>query len=140
MFVLNFIVCLKQNVAKDYSCICQSYSQEKISSPFPCLLLVNFKSASKNQIDFVQENFNGYGLETKCTSFGLLTCHNGKCYNISDICVYNVDSGKITPCQNGDHLFNCENIECNMHFKCPGAYCIPWSYVCDGTWDWSRGI
>ena len=26
-----------------------------------------------------------------------------------------------------------------MKFKCPGYYCIPWSYVCDGKWDCPSG-
>ncbi len=29
---------------------------------------------------------------------------------------------------------SCENFDCNK-FKCPGYYCLPWSYVCDGKWD-----
>ena len=39
------------------------------------------------------------------------------------------------PCRNGGHLENCGNFECNMMFKCPDYYCIPWTYVCDGKWD-----
>ena len=27
-----------------------------------------------------------------------------------------------------------------MRFKCPGYYCIPWKYVCDGKWDCPHGI
>ena len=26
-----------------------------------------------------------------------------------------------------------------MMFKCPGFYCVPWSYVCDGKWDCPGG-
>ena len=29
--------------------------------------------------------------------------------------------------------------ECNAHFKCPGYYCIPWGYTCDGKWDCPDG-
>ena len=42
----------------------------------------------------------------------------------------------MTPCRNGEHLSlsQCENFEYNQNFKCPGYYCIPYSYVCDGKW------
>ena len=39
------------------------------------------------------------------------------------------------PCRNGGHLENCEKFECNVMFKCPNYYCVPWTYVCDGKWD-----
>ena len=59
-----------------------------------------------------------------------------KCFNISDICTYKLDtSGNLIPCRIGSHLENCEDFECNIHFKCPGRYCISWSYVCNGIWD-----
>ncbi len=44
------------------------------------------------------------------------------------------------PCRNGDHVHNCTNFECNMMFKCPQFYCIPWSYVCDHKWDCPAGF
>ena len=35
---------------------------------------------------------------------------------------------------------DCEHFECNMKFKCPKSYCIPWAYVCDGKWDCPQGF
>ena len=69
----------------------------------------------------------------------------GKCdtqfYAISNICTYVLDSfNDLIPCKSGGHLENCTHFECNMKFKCPGHYCIPWEYVCDGKWDCPHGI
>ena len=63
-----------------------------------------------------------------------------KCYKISDVCIYRTDKyHHIKPCRNGAHLQTCENFQCNMMFKCAKAYCIPWSFVCDGKWDCPHG-
>ena len=62
-------------------------------------------------------------------------------YNISNICEYKLNSlNDLTPCKAGDHLKNCTYFECNMKYKCPGYYCIPWGYVCDGKWDCPHGL
>lgn len=77
-----------------------------------------------------------------CAQIGQLTCSQGfsKCYHISDICIYNLDFlHSLTPYKTGDHIQNCQMFECNMKFKCPGYYCIPWAYVCDGKWDCPGG-
>ncbi len=49
-------------------------------------------------------------------------------------CIYNISAeGHIDfdPC--GGHLTSCRHHKCpDMYYKCPGFYCIPWRYVCDG--------
>ena len=61
---------------------------------------------------------------------------NMLCFNITDICLYQLNEEyNLYPCRNGGHLENCAEFECNMRFKCPDYYCVPWSYVCDGKWD-----
>ena len=61
-------------------------------------------------------------------------------FEVSDICTYVLnDLEKLVPCKNGDHLQTCTDFECNMKFKCPMFYCIPWNYVCDGKWDCPHG-
>ena len=53
-------------------------------------------------------------------------------------CIYKIDSnGLLETCRNGRHLQNCTHINCNTvgKFKCPGYYCIPMGYVCDGKID-----
>ena len=61
-------------------------------------------------------------------------------FTVSDICTYNMNESSILfPCTNGEHLEMCEAFECNMMFKCPKHYCIPWNYVCDGKWDCPEG-
>ncbi len=56
--------------------------------------------------------------------------------NHSD-CIYILDQkNRILPLANGHHLTNCENYTCSVaYFKCPGFYCIPWQYVCNGRAD-----
>ena len=61
-------------------------------------------------------------------------------YKISDICSYTLnEQSQVVPCNKGEHLQDCQQFECNMMFKCPDFYCIPWSYICDGKWDCPYG-
>ena len=61
-------------------------------------------------------------------------------YEISEICSYKLNEhGYLLPCNKGEHLQNCKMFECNMMFKCPNFYCIPWHYICDGKWDCPSG-
>ncbi len=70
-----------------------------------------------------------------------LSCNSNRSvrYNVSQICSYTLRSQHVSPCPRGEHLRKCLHFECNMMFKCPGHYCIPWHYICDGKWDCPRG-
>ena len=74
-----------------------------------------------------------------------LSCHpindsSNSFYKVSDICSHKLNKqGHLLPCNRGEHLQNCQMFECNMMFKCPDFYCIPWSYICDGKWDCPSG-
>ncbi len=73
-----------------------------------------------------------------CDSDNQLPCREGhpRCYNISQICQYQLNSaGLLVPCRAGEHMEECSEFECNMMFKCPDFYCIPWKLVCNGKWD-----
>ena len=62
------------------------------------------------------------------------------CFTFLNICLYQLDTKKhLIPCKNGGHLENCKNFECNMMYKFPNNYCIPWAYVCDRKWDCPLG-
>ena len=77
-----------------------------------------------------------------CLRRGQIPCNKGYslCFAISDICVYRLNKqGKLIPCFTGEHMQQCEEYECNNKFKCPGYYCIPFSYNCDGKWDCPGG-
>ena len=79
---------------------------------------------------------------TPCANSNQIPCLNGhpKCYNISEICSYKLNkNGHLIPCRNGAHLDNCKGFNCNSNFKCPNYYCIPYEYVCDGSWDCPTG-
>ena len=72
-------------------------------------------------------------------------CFDGhpKIYHVSKECIYKVDkNGILQTCRNGKHLQNCSDFNCQKYykFKCPGYYCIPMGYVCDGKIDCPRGF
>ncbi len=85
--------------------------------------------------------FSG-SVHLKCSKHGQIPCRDGhsRCFYAHEICSYELDKyGHLTPCRTGEHLQNCKEFECNSKFKCPGLYCIPWSYVCDSKWDCASG-
>ena len=72
-------------------------------------------------------------------------CFEGhpKIYHTNNECIYKVDkNGILETCRNGKHLQNCSDFNCQkkFKFKCPGYYCIPMGYVCDGKIDCPRGF
>ncbi len=78
-----------------------------------------------------------------CPDIGKLQCSDvsNECFDISHICQYQIDKHlQTTPCSAGQHLESCKHFECNLMFKCPHFYCIPWAYLCDGKWDCPSGI
>ncbi len=36
-------------------------------------------------------------------------------------------------------MVSCKEFECNMKYKCPQYYCVPFRYVCNGKWDCPHG-
>ena len=77
-----------------------------------------------------------------CNNPAELPCKYGhsRCYNLTDVCNFELFQNKyIMPCRNGAHLQRCQSFECNVKYKCPNNYCIPWIYVCDGKWDCPEG-
>ena len=73
-----------------------------------------------------------------CSSHKLLSCTEG-CFDFTDICIFKHHSYNIIPCKRGEHIQSCKQFQCNTKFKCPGFYCIPWNYTCDGIWDCPDG-
>ena len=73
--------------------------------------------------------------KTLCALPNQLSCIEGhsKCYNISEICIYTLNSKyQLVPCRNGNHLQCCRDFQCNLMFKCHNSYCIHWAYLNDG--------
>lgn len=71
-----------------------------------------------------------------------LFCRQGiSAVSTSHRCLYERDTnGYVTGCRTLEHLNNCDNTSCPEHyFKCPGSYCIPLMYVCDGNNDCAYG-
>ena len=90
-------------------------------------------------VTYIPNEYNTFQLDTRqlpCSNDQLLI-HS---FHIFDICTFRRDAkNNLIPCPFGEHLQNCKDFECNMKYKCPKYYCIPWSYVCDGKWDCPRG-
>ena len=97
----------------------------------------SYSKVSKN-VEIIDSLYNNQF----CLRRGQIPCSKGYslCFTISDICVYRLNKqGKLIPCFTGEHMQQCEEYECNNKFKCPGYYCIPFSYNCDGKWDCPGG-
>ncbi len=73
-----------------------------------------------------------------CSSQKLLSCTEG-CFDFADICLFKHHGYNMIPCKRGEHIQSCKQFQCNTKFKCPGFYCIPWNYTCDGMWDCPDG-
>ncbi len=100
----------------------------------------NKTSSRANPSSITDDSFK---LTSTCTDRGKLLCRKNEhiCFNISDICIFKLTKlFTLIPCETGDHLQNCQNFQCNMMFKCPHVYCVPWGYVCDGKWDCQLGL
>ncbi len=79
---------------------------------------------------------------SSCASTGLFSCSEEThvCYSIANVCLYQLtSSGVLIPCPLGEHLYKCNSFQCNIEFKCPTHFCIPWGYVCDGKLDCPAG-
>ncbi|XP_053385660.1 uncharacterized protein LOC123537998 [Mercenaria mercenaria] len=73
---------------------------------------------------------------------GELPCaENGQTFPVTQKCIYDVDdAGFPLGCRDGSHLTNCENFSCpNDTVKCPGSFCLPVRFVCDGDINCERG-
>ena len=80
--------------------------------------------------------------KTTCKNKNQIHCHYGhpNCFNVTDICKFKLNRYFHTvPCRNAAHLQNCRLFQCNILFKCPEYYCIPWVYVCNSRWDCPKG-
>ncbi len=78
----------------------------------------------------------------ECKYKGKLSCFTNPshCFRLTDICVFKLSpAGDLLPCPHGDHLYSCKDFICEIDFKCPELYCIPWHYVCNGKWDCPDG-
>ncbi len=82
------------------------------------------------------------GRKQGCEVKGTIQCRKGhpRCFNVSLVCKYQFNTAQVLfPCRTGEHLENCREFVCNMMFKCPGSFCVPWGYVCNGRWDCPGG-
>ena len=75
----------------------------------------------------------------RCPHPDMIECYPGhsRCYTREQKCTYILDKETETLlyCRNGQHLQNCNHIQCIWKFKCQNSYCIPYQYICDGKWD-----
>ena len=135
----------------------RAYSQQEMFTVSRKIILVPCKNSEIKEENLVNDLVSDCGLsaddEPKYKALllkenfyqcplNLLPCRYGhsKCYNFHELCIFRLNKySNIIPCRTGSHLEFCKNFECNVHFKCPGYYFIPWGYVCDGKWDCPEG-
>ena len=79
----------------------------------------------------------------RCPEPYMYECYPGhiKCFTQGQKCQYSLSRKWqiLLYCRNGKHLQGCRHIKCELKFKCPENYCIPYQYVCDGKWDCWNG-
>ena len=82
-------------------------------------------------------------IEMNCSQVHMYECFPGlcRCYSKKERCIYNLtqDLQILMYCRNGNHLQDCENMQCHHMYKCKKSYCIPYRFVCDGKWDCWNG-
>ena len=114
----------------------------------PCKLYDTGLDSDMTEMDKIKETpslLGGQEPNTAGKNKEKLSCQkkeslNHNFYDISEICSYKLSKqGYILPCSKGEHLQNCKMFECNMMFKCPDFYCVPWHCICDGKWDCPGG-
>lgn len=68
-------------------------------------------------------------------------CTSGNIIDSTLKCLYEFDRyGYQIGCRDVSHLVDCSDFNCPKDYvKCPGSYCIPWRYICDGKWDCIMG-
>ncbi len=129
-----------------------SLLSENISEYFSCengknisLQLVNdlvFDCGNNGEDEFLLKTYLLQETFVKCNKSYQIPCREGhpKCFNILQICVFLMDEfNNLDACRTGEHLQECKNFKCNIWFKCPEFYCIPWKYTLDGKWDCPQG-
>ncbi len=100
------------------------------------------KHLVKRNVSCKIRKFKMNSLEMQCDKKFQIQCaaDNPTCFNVSKICSFVLDvCGGLQPCEKGEHLQHCKDFECNLMFKCPFYYCVPWTYVCDGKLDCPSG-
>ncbi len=120
----------KSKVVKYFNCSQKSIDEALVNDSYP--------DCEHNE----DEQMPLHIIEKSCKTAGMLPCVEGynKCFGVPDICVFRLDSSNhLYPCRTGSHTQRCEHFDCNAHYKCPGFYCIPWQYLCDGKIDCPHG-
>ena len=88
--------------------------------------------------DILDDEPKHFTSNLQCKQPDQLPCDasSSNCFSFSSICVYRLDMyGSLIPCKTGSHLQECREFPCNLNFKCPEYYCIPWGYICDEKWN-----
>ena len=56
------------------------------------------------------------------------------CFVVNQVCILDINpAGHFKGCRSGALLQKCETFQCPNMFKCPGAYCVEATQVCDGV-------
>ncbi len=112
--------------------------QEKEFCSFVYFSSIPHQGVIRNDLDIYPPTKETTGY---CTRMGAFPCKRfaGLCFYFHDVCIFKLHNRILVPCPFGTHMQYCQNFECNIMFKCPESYCIPWKYVCDSVWDCQQG-
>ena len=121
---------------KTWNNTCRLYDLTLLSGKSLIIFIENMQSQGPSgQQHLTDRSQSKAKLSCQTTDFS-----NHTFYEISEICSYKLNGqGYLRPCSKGEHLQNCKMFKCNIMFKCPDFYCIPWGYICDGKWDCPKG-
>ena len=117
---------------------CQS--KEKIHQSLKDDLVSDCGETSDDEVQL--QNIYNKSKIYSCPQPHQIPCRNGhsRCFEIKDICVFRLNKHKhLIPCRTGEHMQQCEEFEYNKKYKCPGHYCLPYSYICNAEWDCPGG-
>ena len=66
--------------------------------------------------------------------------HSSQYFSLTQLCLLDYDDGgRLKYCRSGQHLKQCDKIDCQDLYKCPGSYCTPYTHYCDTVPDCPQG-
>ncbi len=115
---------------------CEPFKGEYIPVPNKA---VNIDTNEEIITDCTEDEFNSIENDKATPTFTgscehphKIQCTYGckRCIAVGKVCIYELDfKGTLMHCPSGNHIKNCQLMECNNMFKCARQYCIPYRYI-----------
>lgn len=130
--------------SKEFKCISNDDKQfcerDIFGHKLTDVVKLEWMSASEN----MTKNLSIFSTKPILNTIKLLP-HGLACSDRRVMCLYETHKDNETKirelinCKEGYNLDSCEDYNCTGTYKCPGYYCIPWKYLCNGLWDCPAG-